>query len=180
MGGDQTPTQPSIGNEKNAMCYTSRLILCLILSRVSSYKPYFFTISFDDCQNLQWRFGLVWLWRQNGLMCWGCLLELVRLSGVTNLSNVLKYIHVDCISAYKWFLSLKTGIKTNKILCIDKWRPPNHESCQEAWTVALEYEWKQSWSMKTSNIPSHPCLIPQNHCIQAEGNSELGTDIDEA
>jgi hypothetical protein len=22
-------------------------------------KPYFFTISFDDCQNLQWRLGLV-------------------------------------------------------------------------------------------------------------------------
>ena len=27
-------------------------------------KPYFFTISFDDWQNLQWRLGLVWLWRQ--------------------------------------------------------------------------------------------------------------------
>jgi len=42
------------------------------------------------------------------------------------ISSVLEYIYVDGISAYKWFLSLKTGIETNKILCIDKWRPPNH------------------------------------------------------
>jgi hypothetical protein len=25
-------------------------------------KPYFFTLSFNDCQNLQWQLGLVWLW----------------------------------------------------------------------------------------------------------------------
>jgi hypothetical protein len=30
-----------------------------------SYKPYFFTISFDHWgQNLQWQLGLVWLWHQ--------------------------------------------------------------------------------------------------------------------
>jgi hypothetical protein len=34
------------------------MIMCL------SYTPYFFTISFNDWQNLQWQLGLVWLWYQ--------------------------------------------------------------------------------------------------------------------
>ena len=25
-------------------------------------KPYFLSLSFNDCQNLQWQLGLVWLW----------------------------------------------------------------------------------------------------------------------
>jgi hypothetical protein len=61
----QTPTQPSRGNEKNMIFYTSTIIIDLIQpSHVSSYKPYFFTISFDDWQKLQWWLGLVWLWHQ--------------------------------------------------------------------------------------------------------------------
>src|SRR5882762_563691 len=75
------------------------------------------------------------------------------------ISSVLEYIYVDGISAYKWFLSLKTGIETNKILCIDKWRPPKiTESCQEAWAVALKCEMKHE--NKHGNIPSHPMPHP--------------------
>jgi hypothetical protein len=61
----QTPTQPLRGDEKNAMFHMSIIIIDLIQSsHVLHYKPYFSTISFDDCQNLQWWLGLVWLWHQ--------------------------------------------------------------------------------------------------------------------
>ena len=33
--------------------------------------------------------------------------------------NVLEYIYADGISAFWWFLSLKTGMEINKISCID-------------------------------------------------------------
>ena len=72
-------------------------------------KPYFFTISFDDCQNLQWRLGLVWLWRQNRLMAQRQIgqnstkvLVGARSSFRSHqfISNDLEYIHVDGLSAY--------------------------------------------------------------------------------
>jgi len=106
----QTPTQSSIGNEKNTMCYTSRVgfyfniiycpITCSIPNLIFSLFP------FDDCQNLQWRLGLVWLWRQNstGKLVHKCLLELVCLSSVTKfIYNVSEYIYADGISAFWWF-----------------------------------------------------------------------------
>src|SRR5882762_3038967 len=58
------------------------------------------------------------------------------------------------------FYHCKTGIETNKILCIDKWRPQITESCQEAWAVALKYEMKHE--NKHGNIPSHP--MPHQYC----------------
>src|ERR1700720_226987 len=92
----QTPTQSSIGNENNTMCYTIQIEFHIIYCPITCSIPnlIFFTISFDDCQNLQWRLGLVWLWRQKrlpialwacGKLVHKCLLELVCLSGVTNL-----------------------------------------------------------------------------------------------
>src|ERR1700723_315340 len=92
----QTPTQSSIGNENNTMCYTIQIEFNIIYCPITCSIPnlIFFTISFDDCQNLQWRLGLVLLWRQKrlpialwacGKLVHTCLLELVCLSGVTNL-----------------------------------------------------------------------------------------------
>jgi hypothetical protein len=52
-------------------CEEMRKIQCFIRVPLSnpiitclSYKPYFFTIFFEDWQNLQWWLGLVWLWHQ--------------------------------------------------------------------------------------------------------------------
>jgi len=92
VGFVQTPTQSLIGNEKNTMCYMSRIGFYILLPHhVFHPKSYFFTISFDDCQNLQWWLGFVWLWckKQLPIALWQigaqCLLELICLSGVTNL-----------------------------------------------------------------------------------------------
>ena len=66
LENNQTPTQPSRGKrEKHNVLYRyMNFMFNLIMpSRVSSYKPYFFTISFNDWQNLQWQLGSVWFLR---------------------------------------------------------------------------------------------------------------------
>ena len=48
---------------------------------------FFFTISYSNCQSLQWRLGLVWLWHQNQALAQHQIgtKELIHFSEVTNL-----------------------------------------------------------------------------------------------
>jgi len=93
----------------------------------------FFTISYNDCQNLQWWLGLVWLWCQKmGLMAQHQIGAKVLVGARSSfrshqfISDVLEYIPVMIFWLTKCFIT-QTRMETNKILCIDKWRPPDRQ-----------------------------------------------------
>jgi hypothetical protein len=108
MACQQTPNQTLIGNEKNAMSYTSRLVLCLLLLRhhVLHPKPYFFHYFLQRLPKLAvaaWSCLVVA--SKLGLMAQAKVLVGARSSFWSHqfISNVLEYIHVDGvddISAY--------------------------------------------------------------------------------
>jgi hypothetical protein len=82
-------------------------------------KPYFLTISFDDCQNLQWQLGLVWLWRQKRLLIALWQIGAQVLVGACLffqshqfIYNVLEYIYADNISAFVGFYHSKQAWKS--------------------------------------------------------------------
>jgi hypothetical protein len=95
---------------RKTLCYTSRIGFYfnnLLPHHVFHPKPYFFTVSFDDWQNMQWQLGLVWLWRQKRLpvALWQIGAQVLVGAHLSFRShqfiyNVLEYIHADGISAF--------------------------------------------------------------------------------
>ena len=92
---------------RKILCYPSRVGFYFIAPSHVPSQTLFSTISFDDCQNLQWRLGLVWLWCQKQLpialwqigaqvLVGACL----SLQSHQFIYNVSEYIYADGISAF--------------------------------------------------------------------------------